>query len=333
MEDSISTFCKTLSSFCNHIQSTSDALKESVHRRPIPLDSASSTFIQCLNRRVSSAGPDLNLLESMVLGTVSFEELLGHCNEAYRKNQTDLAELEDRFQSFGYVPEVEVDDEDGVSVLATPVGIDSKFLSPQEPVSPAGSLRKRLEDDPLFDDSVCLQDLGLSDVCLATLASEADDELASPKMLSQNPTSYDNDQPSEKKVSNGPLMKDSGTIGEKNIYPLNSAGQLGDVPNSIGSVAKTIIKITKDDYDELPSYMKSLASWEDLQAIVVKMNSVLCKREKPIGGNSFNPDEIASLELGPKGRSYLLMLLRMNRLVVETVEGSISYRVTDDTCK
>lgn len=68
------------------------------------VDSASSTFVQCLNRRVSSTSSDLNLLESMSFGTVSFEELLGHCNEVYKKNQVDILELEDRLKSFGYVP-------------------------------------------------------------------------------------------------------------------------------------------------------------------------------------------------------------------------------------
>ena len=67
-------------------------------------DSASSTFIQSLNRRVSIATDDLNLLDSMTFGTVSFEELLGHCNEVYKKNQSDLAELELRLKDFGYNP-------------------------------------------------------------------------------------------------------------------------------------------------------------------------------------------------------------------------------------
>lgn len=67
-------------------------------------DSASSTFVQSLNRRVSSATTDLDLLDSMSFGTVSFEELLGHCNELYKKNQTDLSELEDRLKCYGYVP-------------------------------------------------------------------------------------------------------------------------------------------------------------------------------------------------------------------------------------
>lgn len=33
------------------------------------------------------------------------------------------------------------------------------------------------------------------------------------------------------------------------------------------------------------------------------------------------------LIIGPKARSYLLLLVRMKRLVVETVDGLISYRV------
>ena len=38
----------------------------------------------------------------MNFGTVSFEELLGHYNEVYKKNQSDLTELELRLKDFGY---------------------------------------------------------------------------------------------------------------------------------------------------------------------------------------------------------------------------------------
>lgn len=163
VDNSISTFRKSLSSFCNHLQSSCDALKQSLERRPIPLDSASSTFIQCVNRRVSSASTDLNVLESMSLGIVSFEELLGHCSEVYKKNQSDLVELEDSLKRFGYVPE------DGDSILATPV-LGSKFQGEED--GPP-SIMKALEEDPLFEESLSLKNLGISDVCLATLAPES----------------------------------------------------------------------------------------------------------------------------------------------------------------
>lgn len=73
-------------------------------RRPIPLGTASSTFIQSLNRRVSAASTQLNLLETMSFETVSFEELLGHCNEVYKDNHTRLLHLQHRLSPFGYVP-------------------------------------------------------------------------------------------------------------------------------------------------------------------------------------------------------------------------------------
>ncbi|KAG4191380.1 hypothetical protein ERO13_A07G089166v2, partial [Gossypium hirsutum] len=85
-------------------QSSCDALKQSIDRRPIPLDSASSTFVQCLNRRVSTATADLNLLESMSLDTVSFEELLGHCYQIFNNNQTHLLHLKNHLKPLGYLP-------------------------------------------------------------------------------------------------------------------------------------------------------------------------------------------------------------------------------------
>lgn len=183
MEEGIRSLTRSLASFCNHLESSCYALKQSLDRRPIPLgmlplpliswflsiishlkpfprciyslcffyfsefkfhqtvalqffpfffffsltsfnfssqteenmlwllllgvcvcviDSVSSSFIKCLNRRVSSASGDINVLDSMILDTVSFEELLGHCNEVYKKNQSDLSELQDRLKSLGY---------------------------------------------------------------------------------------------------------------------------------------------------------------------------------------------------------------------------------------
>ncbi|KAM7500000.1 hypothetical protein LguiA_024414 [Lonicera macranthoides] len=327
MEESIGQFCKTLAFFCNHLHSSCNALKQSVDRRPVPLDSASSTFVQCLNRRVSSTSSDLNLLESMSFGTVSFEELLGHCNEVYKKNQVDILELEDQLKSFGYVPEIDINEEDEEKeevwdCSPRHIDLDSKTA----------------EEDLLFEDSLSLQNLGLSDACLATIASEANVEME---------------------------MKGPYQLAEKTLEV--TEGEMGDELMSSGG-SKSLIHVVKDDYESLPSYMKSLAPWEpvssykyadklrfcytppkffvlrqlgnlvftllitarlwhemlvDLLAAVEKMNSSLSEK----ANNYFHQDEIASLDLGHKGRSYLLLLLRMNCLVVETIDGLISYRV------
>ncbi|EHA8587262.1 hypothetical protein COCNU_scaffold001721G000010 [Cocos nucifera] len=98
-----------------------------------------------------------------------------------------------------------------------------------------------------------------------------------------------------------------------------------EVCNPSGA-SETMIKTSRVDYDSLPPYMKSLASWEELQEAVVKMNSYLCK-DRAKSDDAFNQDDLGTMGLGHKGRSYLLLLLRMNQLVVETVDGCIFYRI------
>ncbi|KAE8125270.1 hypothetical protein FH972_020101 [Carpinus fangiana] len=298
MEEEIRGLRKSLGTFCNHLESNCDALKQSLDRRPIPLDSVSSSFIKCLNRRVSSASADLSVLDSMTFGTVSFEELLGNCNEVYKKNQSDLVLLQDRLQSFGYHIPVEIgEEEEEFHGSSTPNGLESKDrLDPPSSYcgldSLTGSIMKSLEEDSLLDNCLSLKKLGLSDACLATLASEANGQT-------------------------------------DNIAEHRNHLVFGEVEEMLKSVeaSKPLIKVSNDDYESLPSYMKGLAPWEDLLDAVEKINSSLSKKEKTKGSNYFHQDEILSFGLGPKARSYLLLLVRMNRLVVETIDGLLAYRV------
>ncbi|KAF5750623.1 hypothetical protein HS088_TW03G00962 [Tripterygium wilfordii] len=311
MEESISKLRKSLGSFCNNLQRSCDALTQSVDRRPIPLDSASSTFIQCLKRRVSSVSTDLNLLESMSFGTVSFEELLGHCNEVYKKNQSDLFLLEEH---------IVIDDEDEPLSISRRLDLDFDASDSEDgldqPSSYSGAVSevmKSLEEDPLMDESLSLKKLGLSD-CLATLASEANSKIDDPYI---------------------PVRESANRLGNMlhNIEdPYQSTGKSwgaigGEMEDDMKPVEalRPSLKASKDNYDSLPDYIKSLASWEDLLAAVEKMS--LSKEDKTKGNTYFHQDEIASLDLGPKARAYLLLLVRMNHSVVETIDGSISYRV------
>uniref|UniRef100_A0A9I9CWE0 Spindle and kinetochore-associated protein 3 n=1 Tax=Cucumis melo TaxID=3656 RepID=A0A9I9CWE0_CUCME len=323
MEDLISNFSKTLAPFCNHLQNTSDALKHSMDRRPIPLDSASSTFIQSLNRRVSAVNVDLNFLESMSLETVSFEELLGHVSEVYKKNETDLLELQKQLKGVGYVPEFEVDEDDEILNNVSTPGLHFELSSSmdglnvsssyQKSVSTTGLAKHSFEDDILLDDSLSLQNAGLSDVCLATLASEGNSTFSDP---------YE-DLHTPKKFLEKPLGSN---------FPCQSAAQTVGAPEGEGEDHLTfkepispLITLSKDDFESLPSYMKGLASWEDLIVAAEKINSCLGMKGK--GKNYILQDEISSLDLGPKARSFLLLLVRMKRVLVETIEGQISYRV------
>ncbi|XP_062112312.1 DNA repair protein RAD50 [Humulus lupulus] len=309
MEESIDRLCRSLASFSNHLESSCDALKQSINRRAIPLDSASSTFIQCLNRRVSSAGGELNLLESMSLGTVSFEELLGHCNEVYKNNQIHLLELQDHLKPLGFVPELEMDDEDELLNTNSSIALDtySKIMS-----SNRGHVS--LDDDDLFDESLSLKNIGLSNVCLASLASEENNKIDDLDVYLQEPI---------RNRSHDLKEQDYPTLGISKVKMHFDDEENDDVLKPVKALSS--IKLVKDDYENLPSYMKGLASWEDLLTAVDKINSSLNQRNN--GSNFFGQDEISSLGLGPKTRSYLLLLVRMDRLVVETINGLISYRI------
>ncbi|TYK25364.1 putative UPF0184 protein [Cucumis melo var. makuwa] len=341
MEDLISNFSKTLAPFCNHLQNTSDALKHSMDRRPIPLGeydlhlflflvsspflvsallwmeldensvqslhhrlvdgiwlssvhSASSTFIQSLNRRVSAVNVDLNFLESMSLETVSFEELLGHVSEVYKKNETDLLELQKQLKGVGYVPEFEVDEDDEILNNVSMPGLHFELSSSmdglnvsssyQKSVSTTGLAKHSFEDDILLDDSLSLQNAGLSDVCLATLASEGNSTFSDP---------YE-DLHTPKKFLEKPLGSN---------FPCQSAAQTVGAPEGEGEDHLTfkepispLITLSKDDFESLPSYMKGLASWEDLIVAAEKINSCLGMKGK--GKNYILQDEISSLDLG-----------------------------------
>ncbi|XP_011094188.1 uncharacterized protein LOC105173952 [Sesamum indicum] len=275
MEESIGKFCRTVAKFCNHLQTSCTALKESVDRRPIPLDSASTTFVQSVNRRVSAAGDDLNMLEAMSFTTVSFEELLGHCNEVLKKNQNDICALQDRLRSSSnYIPPLDFEEDDVVNDFALDnVSLGSDSLELKSDVA---------EEDPLLDDSLSLKNFGISDVCLATIASEADNKGF--HVEAETPDDLDR-------------YEDS----------------------------RHLLNVSRDDYESLPKHMKGLVSWEDLLIAVEKMNSHIgTKKTKPY---SFQQDDIELLGLGHKARSYLLLLIKMNQLSIETNEGVISYRV------
>ncbi|CDP10549.1 unnamed protein product [Coffea canephora] len=286
-------FCGSISSFCHHLQSSCDALIQSADRRPIPLDSASTTFMEFLNRRMSSTSTDLNLLECMSCDTVSFEELLGHCTQVYNHNQIHLLALQQHpvfSTSATQIPssaataedqdEEEKDSDDDDLSLSPPTSSSSTTIL---------HFSSKFQDDPLLDDTLSLKNLGLSDVCLATIASDqGNNSIHTAKMFQE------------------------------------SEGEMRDeLPSSRDS--KPWIVASRDDYEGLPKHIKSLASWEDLIVAVEKMNSSLAKRSMKV--DTIQQDEISLLGLGHKAKAYLLLLIKMNCIVVETIDGVITYRV------
>ncbi|XP_062203841.1 uncharacterized protein LOC133906078, partial [Phragmites australis] len=249
-------------------------------------ESATSAFLQKLDRLAEAAGADLQRLESMAFGAVSLEELLGHFGEALSVYVRQASAIEARLASFGYEPpEVEPDVDAEVEDGAVGEPGNSCF-GESSSVLRAARRRRRT----------------FSDACLATLSYEATDFAGSPKKLYKKPESADEGQKIVKDAEFIPPRKE--TNGQVNAF-------------------QGMIRASKE-YEQLPPYMKTLASWEELQEAVSKLNSYF-GADKTQGSAALNQDDVGAIGLGRKGRSCLLILLRLNQLTMETVDGSIFY--------
>ncbi|CAD6266774.1 unnamed protein product [Miscanthus lutarioriparius] len=265
------------------------------------------SFLQKLEYRAEAAAADLQHIESIALGTVSFEELLGHCGESLNVYARHASALQSHLAPFGYEPadaeepefDVDVEVEDGNVGKVEDLG--DGCLSVSRSVLRSGKRRFDDDNDAIFEES--LKDLGFSDACLATLSSEGANYGVSPKKLYKNPESTDY---GEKIMNEAEIMT-----------PQNER-------NGQGNSFKEVIRASKEEYEQLPSYMKSLASWEELQEGISKLNSYF-GGDKAQGSVALNQDHVGEIGLGRKGRACLLMLLRLNQLSMETVDGSTFY--------
>uniref|UniRef100_A0A0D3HWX5 Uncharacterized protein n=1 Tax=Oryza barthii TaxID=65489 RepID=A0A0D3HWX5_9ORYZ len=287
MEAKISSLCTALSSVLNHADDSSRALSDALSRRPIHLESAARGFLQGLERRSEAAGADLSRLESMAFGTVSFEELLGHCGEALAMFSRHADAIESRLVAFGYVPpdeEASKDVEEDWDVEKLPGVAGNGCFGGTSSV--LRSSREMEDDDDALYPYVC----GLS---------------GSTEILYRKPESVAD---VENKVNDAESM----------IPPKETNGQ--------GNDAQGAIKASKEEYEKLPPYMKTLATWEELQEAISKLNSYFSS-DKTQGNVALNQDDVGEIGLGRKGRSYLLILLRMNQLAMENIDGSIFYNI------
>lgn len=66
----------------------------------------SDIFLEALNEDVSSALAELQDLEERTTDTLSFEELLVHCDALYKSNEDGIYKLELQLQQYGYTPGV-----------------------------------------------------------------------------------------------------------------------------------------------------------------------------------------------------------------------------------
>ncbi|KAL3755487.1 hypothetical protein ACJRO7_002526 [Eucalyptus globulus] len=237
MEETIAALGKSLGQFCNHLQGRVDALHQSLDRRPIPLDSASSTFIQCLNRRVSTASGDLVSYLQTLISWFCFVDV----------DDVEEDTVDDLLSSLKLDPNSPLSN-DG---FEQPSSCSGRLTA-------AASMTKSFEEDSLYPcQSLFL--LGRS-------------MFANGKTLEPNPCSRQPQKNQEDKMHDleGPYQPAMVNLGASEVKG-----------------PKSVVKASKNEYESLPSYMKSLASWEDLLIAIEKINSYLSKKENCSENKSF----------------------------------------------
>lgn len=94
-------FCGQLKTFVTSLHSNTSQLRASITHKP-PAYADLSSFLLDFNDRLAEDGAQMDLLEEMTVENVSFEELLAHCMELYKQNESSISSLESHLEQFGY---------------------------------------------------------------------------------------------------------------------------------------------------------------------------------------------------------------------------------------
>ncbi|KAF8657081.1 hypothetical protein HU200_060419 [Digitaria exilis] len=262
MERSISSLCASLSSVLDHADSSSRELADLVSRRPIHLGN--------LHTRLSSGPTGTRHL---------FRDVENRCWwGAHAEVDSEVQDGDIRNPG---------DPANGCFSVSSSVLKSSRGRFGNDDDAPYPSLWYIicLENQAFREFEESLKSLGFSDACLATLSSEGTqvtDYGEKQQELYKNPESADE---GKKIMKEAELIAPQSQILFILIFLLLTEG------NSF----KEMLRASKEEYEQLPPYMKSLASWE------VRLN------------------------FWRKGRACLLMLLRLNQLTMEAIDGATFY--------
>nr|XP_024374009.1 uncharacterized protein LOC112281590 [Physcomitrium patens] len=101
-------YCNRLDQFCAQLQNNCSSLLSIAKVKPKPESRGYNfaIFLEDLNDDISSALTELTHLEERTTDTLSFEELLVHCDALYESNEDGIRKLELQLQQYGYAPDV-----------------------------------------------------------------------------------------------------------------------------------------------------------------------------------------------------------------------------------
>lgn len=354
MEDcssSISAFCTQLRGCCEHVDASCATLRSAVDQRPSSLPSSNlPSLLTTLINRVSSASQEVGNLESRTIDTISFQELLGHCMEIYKQNETSICMMEDRLKEFGYTPVVEESSNGDLKAptipllselsleakLKTSISADGGSIAGvtevRKPSSTLSRVNEQLQsymyDVPgtkdglsssFYPETLSLEELGLSAAGLACLAQEEAspgvDYIFSLESLSAKPASQE---------------------ASPNVLSIDTSGGDIEYPCVPEDNMYLIDRVQEDEYFSCPTWLKIQISLEDLNALVDNMCEVLANKitggHKQLSLNEdyvLNSEDLSALNVAGtnKLKPCLLFLGRLGRLRTGHENGATVYHV------
>eukprot|EP00850_Spirogloea_muscicola_P007854 SM000040S14866 [mRNA] locus=s40:691863:693487:- [translate_table: standard] len=168
-----------------------------------------------------------------------------------------------------------------------------------------------------------LQELGLSASGLAAIASGNGE----PHTSRPEPTYADQNRPpsGNAEASTTPSHRSSGSVQKASGHRLDE-----------GAVAA----VTREEFDGLPLFLRSQVLLEELNVAVTRINDrVTDKRfgmmevapgttsEHGSDADLISPADLHAIDLGPLMKAYLLLLVRLDRLLPEHHHGATCYRL------
>uniref|UniRef100_A0A7I4DKP0 Spindle and kinetochore-associated protein 3 n=1 Tax=Physcomitrium patens TaxID=3218 RepID=A0A7I4DKP0_PHYPA len=279
-------YCNRLDQFCAQLQNNCSSLLSIAKVKPKPESRGYNfaIFLEDLNDDISSALTELTHLEERTTDTLSFEELLVHCDALYESNEDGIRKLELQLQQYGYAPD--------------------------EPVSSVHPSLQKLTfvESPTNEDArISLRDAEMEDNLNTKYGSDwfPESKKKAPPPPSESDSRLISTQRNAEVCSN-PLVhnkpKSEHGDGATNATPTTSTPIRDENFQSLDTKkVPSLNEISSVQYDHLPLWLKSQVSFEEVNAAVTKINELIRQRgTQGEHANQFFLDQkdVQSLELG-----------------------------------
>lgn len=304
-------------------------------------------FIDNLNGAVSSMSDQVESLVAVTVRNVSLEDIFSHCMELYNQNEAGISALETQLANYGYTPGPQVYPESNSSSAEVPEPsaatpelnkTASLFLATSE-LSPAPvSVSEQYsdyddDDDPIFEESFSLRDLGLSSATLEVLAADGNDADNDDDLEASSIKTPAAAEVAKEPTTRQPTWKRNGDHGKSAVANFSPTRTVDSNPPAAclgrdNEAACGLAQVSEEEFEKVPPFLKRCFPLQELNGTIVKLSSFL-NAKGGRSGDRIDPSDLEPLNLGGRTKECLLLLVRLGRLTFDNGD-SAAYRPVFD---